>query len=290
VRFGDLEQRTAFLQFSRQITRRWFAQLRFEYSQKELFDDLVRVAGANEDDERGPINYEISTVGLSMAYDARTDRHGTPTPIGATDGYKLSGYAELATELLLGSEEFVKFGAAFVDPTSFRKGRGVFTYGVRYDHGYPIDGTVLPETERFFAGGDLTLRGYEEGRAFTEVIRSPLPGGGEVLTVEEAGGNVRFLGNLDLELRVCNCVGGLPLASAVFFDFGVVSNSLDALRDDANWKPFLLDEMRYSVGVALARIITPVVSLSLEYAIPINPGVGDDQTGRVHVNFGFVVN
>ena len=41
-----------------------------------------------------------------------------------------------------------------------------------YDQGLPFGGPVLPRVERFFAGGDTTIRGFELDRARSEVLRS----------------------------------------------------------------------------------------------------------------------
>ena len=96
-----------------------------------------------------------------------------------------------------------------------------------------------------------------------------------------AGGNIRAIYNVDLQIKICDCMFGQPLASAVFYDTGLVTNSFDGFR---------VGLLRHSVGVALMRVVTPVVSASIEYAVPLDPGIGDDPTGRFHINFGFVVN
>ena len=95
-----------------------------------------------------------------------------------------------------------------------------------------------------------------------------------------AGGNVRFIYNLDLQVQVWDRPpGNFPIASAIFFDTGLVENSLDGFR---------VRDLRHSIGVALARWVTPFGSLSVEYAIPLDPKLGDDPRGRFHVNFGFL--
>jgi outer membrane protein assembly factor BamA len=64
----------------------------------------------------------------------------------------------------------------------------------------------------------------------------------------------------------------------LFFDAGALTNALNRMKKD-DWKT--------SIGAAL-RIVTPVGFVSIEYAIPFQPGPGTDPTGRVHFNFGFI--
>jgi outer membrane protein assembly factor BamA len=42
--------------------------------------------------------------------------------------------------------------------------------------------------------------------------------------------------------------------------------------------------VRPSVGSGM-RILTPFGTLALEYAVPINPQLGDDPRGRIHLYF-----
>jgi len=70
-----------------------------------------------------------------------------------------------------------------------------------------------------------------------------------------------------------------PIASAVFFDTGVVTNTLVGLE---------ARDLRHSLGVSLLRWVTPFGAFSFEYAVPLDPQLGDDPRGRVHVNFGFL--
>ena len=47
---------------------------------------------------------------------------------------------------------------------------------LRYDQGIPLGGAVLlPEVERFFAGGDSTVRGYDDDRLATELVQVGVP-------------------------------------------------------------------------------------------------------------------
>lgn len=280
-RFGDILQAGGGAELSRQLKHGWFVSFAYNFVYKALDQDLVRPAGANEDLEKTKIFVRIGSLLGSLALDRRTDAHGNPAIIAPSRGYRLSANASYAARWLLGNTDFIKLGVSgqFLSRVSKRI---LVTNGLRYDHGVPLTGSILPDTERFLAGGDTTVRGVEEDRLHTEVIRNPLfPGAGaEQFTVLPAGGNIRFLWNLDLQVQVWDKgFLGLPIASAIFLDTGLVTNSF------ANFQP---NDLRHSLGIALARIVSPIGNFSIEYAIPLDPQLGDDPTGRFHFNLGFV--
>ncbi len=198
--------------------------------------------------------------------------------------YRLTAALLFASTVLGGDADFVKLstsGQLFIPIGE----RIVFTNGIRYDHGVPLGGEVLlPEVERFFAGGDTSVRGIDRDRLKTEVIRTPLYPGSMVETVRvvPAGGNIRVVHNADLQVQVWDeSFLGVPFASAVFLDSGLVTNSFDR---------FQLEDVRHSIGIALLRIVTVFGNLSLEYAVPLDPQMGDNPRGRFHFNLGFVFN
>ncbi len=290
-RFGQLQKYGFSTVLSRQLTRWLSVSFGYNYVHKQIDGELVRDSGASENSSTTKIASTTSSLGASVVMDRRRDKDNLLSPISPVQGFKLTLSAEYAASFLGGAEDFVKFSSSAVVLVPFATNekehrfisRFLLTHGLRYDHGVPLKGVLLPETERFVAGGDLTIRGLEQDRAYTEVIRNPLPGGGGVdsYTVHPAGGNIRAIYNLDLQVKICDCMFGQPLASAIFYDTGVVTNSFDGFR---------LAQLRHSLGIALMRVVTPVVSASIEYAVPLDPAVGDDPTGRFHINFGFVVN
>ena len=74
-------------------------------------------------------------------------------------------------------------------------------------------------------------------------------------------------------------LAGFPVTSAIFFDTGLVTNSLDG---------FEIRKLRHAIGAALFRWSLPVGSLSLEYAVPLDPEIGDNPRGRFHFNLGLL--
>lgn len=129
----------------------------------------------------------------------------------------------------------------------------------------------LPGTERFFAGGDRSVRGF----GFSEL--SPLNADGA-----KVGGRHVLTGTVEL-------IRNLPrnLALAVFFDIG---NAIDEFNDP----------LQYSVGIGL-RFRLPVVTLGVDIAQPLTnpvcrsvtpdprcalePGFDSNGGPRLHLNF-----
>ena len=66
---------------------------------------------------------------------------------------------------------------------------------------------------------------------------------------------------------------GIPVASALFTDAGVVTNT---------WTAVDLRSVRPSAGMAL-RWLLPIGALSIEYAVPLQPRLGDNPKGRFHL-------
>jgi len=279
-RFGALVSYEGRVTLSRRIGERLNLAFSGSYQLFQRKEDLVRAAGASEDDEQANVETRTASVGPTVIYDARRDENGNLNPLTPYDGYRVTAGAQFASRRLGGTDDFVKASGTaqwYWSPKVLK--RVTITNGLRYDQGFPMgDAVLLPEVERFFAGGDTTVRGIEKDHLLVERIQNPLyPGMGGPMSYElvPAGGNIRFLYNLDLQLRIT------PrwLASAVFFDTGVVMNSF------AGFTP---SKLRHSVGVAPLRVTTPFATLSIEYAIPLDPQIGDDPRGRFHFNVGFV--
>jgi outer membrane protein assembly factor BamA len=117
------------------------------------------------------------------------------------------------------------------------------------------------------------VRGYEDDRLATEIIRIGVPPLDNVtqFRVLPAGGNIRALGSLDAQVRIYKF-----LASALFADAGLVANQW-ALVEPADVRP--------SIGIALIRLVTPFGIGAVERAVPLSPRLGDDPRGRWHVSF-----
>ena len=240
--------------------------------------DVLRPEGADDDATQVPVSTRTGSVGASFEWEQRVDRQGSLSPLAPDDGFHFEGSASIASNVLGGQDTFVKVSAA--GTKYWPLGANFLLRGdLRYDQGIPLEGAVLlPEVERFFAGGDATVRGYDDERLATEIIQVGVPpftnGNGANLRqirILPAGGNIRVMSSLDAQLRVYKI-----LASAVFFDAGMIANQ---------WGAVTGNDIRPSVGIALVRILSPFGSIALERAIPLHPQLGDDPRGRWHISF-----
>ncbi|HWU88518.1 MAG TPA: BamA/TamA family outer membrane protein, partial [Kofleriaceae bacterium] len=177
------------------------------------------------------------------------------------------------SQYLLGQDTFVKVSAAGSKFWSLGE-NVVLRADLRFDQGIPLGGAaLLPEVERFFAGGDATVRGFEDERLATEVIQVGVPplSNVEQIRILPAGGNIRALGSLDAQLRIYKFV-----ATALFVDAGMIANQ---------WTTVTLGDVRPSAGIALVRLVTPFGVAAIERAVPLFPHLGDDPRGRWHFSF-----
>lgn len=281
-RFADLDTYGATLSTSRSWQReandrhqaRLIAlALRYDFRLRTREEELVRLTGPGGDLETNPIGTRTGSVGFLVSWDQRRDSGGALNPLAPHHGFRLELGASLAHRYLLSQDDFVKVSA--LGQSFYTRGRVQFRVDGRYDQGIPLGGSVLlPEVERFFAGGDTTVRGFEEDRLATELVTSSVPplGGTSQIRVLPAGGNVRALTTADLQVRVAEL--GVPVATAGFIDAGLVTNALSSVR---------LDDIRPAAGMAL-RFLTPFGAVSGEYAIPLTPRLGDDPRGRFHLS------
>lgn len=274
-RLGDIFTYGAALTFSRRIFLRLRGFVRYEIRQIETEEPLNRPPGPVNERSTRSVQTRTGAFSGGLIYDHRDQ------PFAPTRGVRLETIVRGASNYFGGTDDFLTLkvnGQGFI-PLPW----GItIAMGIRYDHGFPLGGAVvLPKVERFFAGGDTTVRGYEEDRAFAERIESPLSplGGTSLIKLVPLGGNIRLLTNIELVFPLWKLkLIGFPLQGAVFLDNGVVFNSFE----DYEW-----DDFRQGLGVAL-RLNTWVGFLSLEYAWPLDPDIGDPREGRFHFNFGFI--
>ena len=247
--------------------------LRYDFRRRDRQENALRPAGAGSDSAQLPVTTVTGAIVARVEWEQRVDRRGVLAPLGPEDGFRFEASATFASPYLLGQATFVKGSAAVQKFQSVGKNL-ILRTDLRYDHGIPLGGAaLLPDVERFFSGGDTTVRGYAEDSLATETILSSVPpfGNLEQLHVRPAGGNIRGLASFDAQLRIFSA-----FASAVFIDSGVVTN---------RWRDVNREKIRFGVGMAFARVVTGFGALTLEYAVPIAPQLGDDPRGRWHLGF-----
>lgn len=285
-RFGELTTVGGSLAFSRQgrsgIFKGVSLSMRYDYRRRQRDIDLVRPAGNNGDIDQAKTTTIGSSLGPTLVIDKRRDQSGTLNPLNPRSGFRFELGAKFAEDYFVGSNRFVKFGVSGQHYWPLHK-RVMLSSSLSYDQGVPLGGdALLPDVERYFAGGDTTVRGYEEDRLAIELIDNPLAGAGSItqFRVVPAGGNIRIIQNIDLQLEVWDLFG-FPIASAFFADTGIITNSLVGVE---------VGDLGVGVGVALARWISPFGTLSFEYAVPLTLKISDNPRGRWHVNFGVLYN
>jgi outer membrane protein assembly factor BamA len=283
-RFGQVTTDGATLTLSRTWERKRIGKraaraittgLHYDFRLRERPIDVLRPVGADDDQTQVPISTRTGSVGVTFEWEQRVDRQGTLSPLAPEAGFRFEGQVSLASNYLGGQDTFLKLSTAGSKYVSI--GNNLVLRGdLRYDQGVPFQGAVLlPEVERFFAGGDATVRGYDDERLATEIVQvgvPPIAGTNlQQIRILPAGGNIRVMSSLDAQLRIYKVV-----ATALFVDAGLIANQ---------WSTVTLDDIRPSVGMALFRIVTPFGVFAWERAIPLRPQLGDDPRGRWHISF-----
>ncbi len=238
-----------------QITRRVFGRdliLRYDFTRSELFDVKIN---PNEIDRDFADNLWLSTVSASVVTDTRDD------PASPREGR--FGIFDIAwSSSQLGSRApFVKSLAQqfLYLPVSSRV---VLALGTRLGLASTLDSDGperVPITERFFAGGATTLRGYRLDRA------GPLDESGFPL-----GGNMLVIANLEARIRLVGSVAG-----AIFSDHGGVYEQVSEFR---------LEDIGHNVGMGL-RWDTPLGPVRFDYGLRLGD-IGDASRGQWHFTIG----
>lgn len=248
---------------------------RYEIRQMQFNEDIYHPAGVDVA-QQVKVSSRTGGLGLVLVWEERDNQ------LNPTKGWRLFASVFGASRYFGGTADFLKLNVSgqYFQPLPLGMTLAV---SVRYDHGFPLGQTVvLPKVERFYAGGDTTIRGFEEDMAWTEKIVVPMAplGGVTLYKIRSQGGNIRLLTNVEFMFPIWkkSILFGLPLMGALFVDNGFVTNSLSGFEGS---------DFRHGAGAAL-RIVTPVGFTSVAYAFALDPEMGDSDTGRLHFNFGFI--
>jgi outer membrane protein assembly factor BamA len=245
----------------------------YDFRLRERPIDVLRPLGADDDQTQVPISTRTGSVGVSFEWEQRVDRQHSLSPLAAEDGFRFDAQASVASTYFGGQDNFIKLSTAGTRYLPIGNNL-VLRADLRFDQGIPLGSAVLlPEVERFFAGGDSTVRGYDDERLATEILQVGVPPINNIqqIRILPAGGNIRVMSSLDAQLRIYRL-----FATAVFADAGLIANQ---------WSTVTPDDIRPSVGIALFRIVTPFGAFAWERAIPLRPQLGDDPRGRWHISF-----
>ncbi len=126
----------------------------------------------------------------------------------------------------------------------------------------------LPISERFFAGGTDTVRGYENRDIGPKIKRYVNSDDREAI-----GGSLRLVDNLEMKYKVTKMLRLYAFADAG----GVWGQAGD----------FGFDSIKFSSGVGLGVDIPRIGPMRVDWGIPINPDSDQKRSGRLHLMTGF---
>jgi outer membrane protein insertion porin family len=247
VRYGAL------VQGGRTVPRGWSFVFRYTYQRTSSFNiqnpDLVT---------REFTNSTLAGPSSSIINDTRDD------PLDPHRGRFLSADLQLS-HALLGGDSFVK---TFLQAATYERlhPRVVLALGGRLGLGRTFGDPrlLLPRPDRFYAGGDYSLRGF---RLDTVGPTAPDANGVPVAT----GGNALLLGSAELRVDT-----GHSFAVAAFSDVGNVYGLASRLT---------LDDLRYSAGVGL-RYRSSLGPVRVDWGYKLNHRPEDQSRYEFHITLG----
>ena len=220
----------------------------------------------------GDTSYFVSSIGITQTLDLRDSK------VNPSRGFVLDNTFDFATGAIGSNVDFVRSTARLTyfipighEPKpGFPDHRTLLAFGARAGiiHSLESKGTSpaeIPIDERFFNGGNNTVRSFAERDLGPHDQDHPI--GGEFFSVF----------NVEYTFPVYG-----ELLGAVFVDAGnLLPNSTDPFqRVSAGF-----DDMRYAVGVGL-RYKLPIGPVRLDYGYNPDRRAGED-VGAFHFSFGF---
>lgn len=213
--------------------RGWDLTGRYQYKWIDLFDVKPNYVIPRFD---SPIR--LSLLSFVLTRDKRDDL------INPNRGYLTSVITQYAPGWLGSQVGYLKNRFQFFNYAQIQPGT-VFAMGLRLGLAWPLsDSEDVPISERFFAGGSTSLRGFKLDYA------GPLTEPDETGKQYPLGGNALLVANLELRLQLLENVGGV-----VFYDFGNVFPSISDLN---------LYKLTHSLGIGF-RYNTPLGPLRVDY-------------------------
>ena len=240
--------------FSREFWEYWRWSAGFSF-QRIRYSDIDENASSFIKGQEGLRESRKFTLGLSR--DTR-DFYLFPT-----EGSLMTFNYTLAAPVLGGTEQFHRAtlsASKFIRDDIFESG---FVFSAKGTAGIvePYGGTEVPLDERFFVGGDFTLRGYNYGMA------------GVVDNNNDPIGSTReLIFNFEINYKLHDMV-----YLGVFYDTGLGSDRVEDFKSYNNWRG------GYGVGI---RVITPMAPIRLDWAWKTKPVPGDTSPSRIHFILG----
>jgi outer membrane protein insertion porin family len=239
-------ERTLSIRLEQRPKPRWIRFLRYSIQQVKIYDTLDPQKQLDAIFEDKLSQVRLGSFGLGLVRDTRDDaflptRGGYGSIEGTVFAKPFGSEATFLQTFLRGSW------------TVTTKNGNRFSSFLRIGAEYPFAGTeIVPLSERYFAGGINTLRGFatDSVGGIDFVVQTTDPDGNTVTTSYPIGGEAIFLFNQDWSFPIWGSLRG-----ELFFDAG---NVYPTLND------FDPSDLRYDAGVGL-RLDTPIGPLRLEY-------------------------
>jgi len=217
-------------------------------SSAEYMIRTTDITDVDQVEEQSEGNYNFASIKGQLTYDTRNDI------FFPTAGQRLFGAAEQAHQMLGGSINLTRLtGGA----RTFLRLAPNTVLGARYTAGLLLPGqgeVTLPLSERFFNGGENTVRSFEESEL------GPLDPSGDPV-----GGYGYNVFNLELRQRL---IGNL--IGTVFIDYGNIAPNRS--REDQGKAPY--DSRSDVIDDTLADFFKgfrPGVGFGLQYLLPVGP-------------------
>jgi len=221
-------------QYGHPINNHSWGLLRYTFQNVNLSDSRVSPDELGGEDTR----HNLSTFSAIYINDTRDNY------LDAEKGFFTSTNLSLTTNLLGDYDYF----SLYTQGSYFKRLNPalLMASNIRFGFAHPFgNDDSLPISERFFAGGASSLRGFDTDYA------GPL----DPNTTKPVGGNAIIVGNLEFRVPVYRIIH-----LAGFYDFGNVFRSLSDIGNS---------KISNTVGLGL-RIKTPVGPLRLDYGVNLN--------------------
>ena len=233
----------AALLLSKRLTDHWTVTAGYGYQATELTEVAVDTAAEALD-----TGYDLASVKVQATYDTRDDlffpSHGQRSFVAAERADRLLGGSITLTRLTAGTRVFTPLGEATI-------------LGLRYATGLILPGgaeVTVPLGERFFNGGENTVRSFAESQL------GPLDVSGD-----PAGGLAYNVITVELRRRLRG-----NLAGSLFFDYGNVAPN--RTRSEQGEEPY--DSRAEIVSDTLSdywQDFRPAVGAGVQYLLPVGP-------------------
>ncbi len=242
--------------FSREFAEFWRASAGISI-QRVRYKDISPDASVLIKEEAGTRQSRKFIFGLTR--DTRDNylfpSSGSLTELGYSVAVPVLGGNERFNKITLSHQTFFK--DSWLDTGLILSLRGSFGFVE------PYGGKRVPLDERFFVGGDFTVRGYKYGYAGPLDPNTQDPIGAKRQLILSAEANYPIYKNI--------------LYGALFYDTGLGFN---------DWSELKTQNLKGGFGVGI-RFVTPIAPIKLDWAFKTKKVPGDTSRSRIHFVLGF---